>query len=116
MADLDACFAALADPTRRRMIERLAAGDASLSELADPLPMSLPAVHKHLRVLEQAQLVATRKQGRTRHVRLRGQPMAQAVDYLQRYRVFWEERLDQLAALLEDPPSDASDRETEDQA
>lgn len=83
------------------MVERLAAGEATLGELAEPLPMSLVAVQKHVRVLEDAGLVATEKRGRSRHVRLRAAPMKQAVDWMQRYRIFWEERLDALGALLE---------------
>lgn len=108
---LDRAFFALADGTRRAIIERLVKGDANLSEIAKPFPMSLVAVQKHVRVLEDAGLVATRKRGRSRHVRLRAAPMKEAVDYLHKYRVFWEERLDGLADLLEDGPEDASKEE-----
>lgn len=95
-------FAALADPTRRHLVERLVDGDATLGELAEPLPMSLVAVQKHVRVLEDAGLVSTRKVGRSRHVRLRAAPMKQAVEWMQRYRDFWEPRLDRLQELVEE--------------
>lgn len=98
---LDNCFSALADPTRRAVLERLCSGDATLGELAEPLPMSLVAVQKHVRVLEDAGLVQTEKRGRTRHVRLAARPMKQAVNWMNRYRAFWEDRLDALADLLE---------------
>lgn len=101
VSPLDACFAALADPTRRAVIERLAAGEATLGELAEPLPMSLAAVQKHVRVLEDAGLVQTQKRGRSRHVRLAATPMREATRWMQRYRDFWEPRLDKLAELLE---------------
>ncbi len=100
-APLDACFAALADPTRRAILEQLQAGDASVSELADPFAFSLPAVMKHIRVLEEAGLVTTRKHGRTRHVRLRAGPLGAANAWLSTYRRFWDERLDALQDLLE---------------
>ncbi len=100
-APLDACFAALADPTRRTMLQRLQAGEASVSELAEPFAVSLPAVMKHIRVLEEAGLVTTRKHGRTRHVRLRAAPLGAANAWLSTYRRFWDERLDALQDLLE---------------
>lgn len=101
-AALDRCFAALADPTRRSIVQTLAGGQATLGDLAAPLPMSLPAVHKHVRVLEEAGLVTTTKRGRSRHVRLRGIPMKEAVDWMRRYETFWNERLDRLGDLLEE--------------
>ncbi len=94
---LDAVFSALADPTRRAIVVRLAEGEASVSELAKPFDVSLPAVTKHLAVLERAGLLEHRKQGRVRHCRLVAEPMRVADDWLGTYRVFWERRLDSLA-------------------
>ncbi len=105
-SDLDRCFAALADPTRRALVDRLMRQEATVSELAAPLPMSMVAVQKHLRVLEEAGLVASRKHGRSRHVRLLARPMKEAVDWMQRYRTFWEDRLDALADLVEQDKED----------
>lgn len=100
--DLDRIFGALADPTRRAIVERLAASDTlSVSEIARPLPMSLPAVMKHLDVLEGAGLVARRKAGRTVTCRLTAAPMEDAMGWLARYQRFWSESLDRLAAALE---------------
>ncbi len=101
MGNLDACFAALADPTRRAIIERLASGPANMSALAEPFAMSLVAVQKHVRVLEAAGLVRTQKEGRTRIAHLEAAPMQGAVDWLTRYRLFWLERLDALETTLE---------------
>lgn len=103
---LDRCFQALADPTRRAVIERLAEGEQTLTSLAEPLPMSLVAVQKHIRVLENAGLVATYKQGRSRQVRLAASPMKDAVDWMNRYHAFWTDRLDALADLLESQPEE----------
>lgn len=94
---LDMVFSALADPTRRAIVVRLAEGDASVSELAAPFDVSLPAVTKHLAVLERAGLLEHHKQGRVRHCRLVAAPMKVADDWLSTYRVFWERRLDSLA-------------------
>jgi DNA-binding transcriptional ArsR family regulator len=108
---LDRTFAALADPTRRALIARLGEQDGlSVSELAQPFPVSLPAIMKHLDVLADAGLVTRNKVGRTVSCKLRAQPMQEANDWLNRYQRFWTERLDQLAAFLEDdkwtpPPS-----------
>jgi DNA-binding transcriptional ArsR family regulator len=99
---LDRLFGALADPTRRAMVERLAAEPAlTVSALARPLPMSLPAVMKHLDVLETAGLVARHKIGRTVTCRLTAAPMEDAMGWLARYQRFWSESLDRLAAALE---------------
>ncbi|MGG5809494.1 ArsR/SmtB family transcription factor [Falsiroseomonas sp. CW058] len=99
---LDRVFAALADPTRRAIVERLDAEEAlSVSELARPLPISLPAVMKHLDVLEGAGLVARRKQGRVVTCRLTPAPMEDAMAWLARHQRFWTESLDRLAATLE---------------
>jgi DNA-binding transcriptional ArsR family regulator len=110
--DLDRTFAALADPTRRALLARLSETDAiSVSELAKPFTMSLPAVMKHLDVLSDAGLVIRNKTGRTVSCRLRAEPMERANEWLNRYQRFWTERLDQLAAFLEEescpppPPS-----------
>jgi len=94
---LDAVFSALADPTRRAIVVRLSQGEASVSELAAPFDVSLPAVTKHLAVLERAGLLEHHKQGRVRRCRLVAAPMKVADDWLGTYRVFWERRLDSLA-------------------
>jgi DNA-binding transcriptional ArsR family regulator len=105
VADLDRLFGALSDPTRRAILERLAAAEAlSVSELARPLPMSLPAVMKHLDVLEGAGLIARRKTGRSVACRLTAAPMEDAMGWLARYQRFWSESLDRLAAALEAAP------------
>ncbi len=97
---LDAVFSALADPTRRGIVVRLAEGEASVSELARPFDVSLPAVTKHLAVLERAGLLEHHKQGRVRRCRLVAAPLRVADDWLSTYRVFWERRLDSLAQHL----------------
>jgi DNA-binding transcriptional ArsR family regulator len=99
--ELDAVFNALANPTRRAVVVRLAAGDASVSELAEPFGVSLPAMAKHLRVLEHAGLVDQHKLGRVRRARLRAAPMRFAEEWLSSYRVFWENRLESLAMHFE---------------
>ena|SRR5437899_3163249 len=103
---LDAVFAALADPTRRALIERLADGEATVTALAEPFPVSLPAVTKHLRVLEHAGLVSGRKDGRVRRCRLVAEPMRDAAHWIERYRGFWDVRFDALAAHLRRPRDD----------
>ena len=100
---LDAVFAALADPTRRAIVARLAGGETSVSELAAPFDMSLVAVSKHLRVLEHAGLLDQRKRGRVRYCRLSPEPLRSADDWLAEYRVFWQTRLDSLAAHFAGP-------------
>src|ERR1700739_3433504 len=97
---LDPVFGALADPTRRAILASLAGGEASVSDLARPHRMSLPAVLKHLRVLERARLVAQRKTGRVRHCRLVALPLKDATDWLAQYRLFWEGQLDSLDRYL----------------
>jgi DNA-binding transcriptional ArsR family regulator len=100
---LDRTFAALADPTRRALLARLSETEAiSVSELAKPFAMSLPAVMKHLDVLTGAGLVAREKNGRTVSCRLQAGPMQEANDWLNRYQQFWNQSLDQLAAFLEE--------------
>jgi DNA-binding transcriptional ArsR family regulator len=98
---LDRTFAALADPTRREIVERLAGGPASISELAEPFGMSMPGLLKHVRILEQAQLVTTHKQGRVRHCRLEPRHLDDAEQWIQTYRRRWEQRLDRLDRYLE---------------
>ena len=98
---LDSTFSALADPTRRRILKRLAAGETAVSDIAGPFKMSLPAVIKHLRVLERAGLVRSTKEGRVRSVRMHATPMRQAAEWLAHYRIFWESNLDSLARYLE---------------
>ncbi|MBX9699700.1 MAG: metalloregulator ArsR/SmtB family transcription factor [Acetobacteraceae bacterium] len=100
---LDRVFSALSDATRRGLIARLhGAPDATVSELARPLPISLPAVMKHLDVLEGAGLIARAKRGRTVHVRLTPAPLEDAAAWLERHRRFWGESLDRLAEIVED--------------
>jgi DNA-binding transcriptional ArsR family regulator len=100
---LNRTFAALADPTRRALLARLGSRDGiSVSELAQPFAMSLPAVMKHLDVLSDAGLVAREKTGRTVACRLTADPMEQAMQWLNRYQRFWTENLDRLAAFLEE--------------
>jgi DNA-binding transcriptional ArsR family regulator len=105
-AALDRTFAALSDPTRRALVMRLAGEpDLSVSELAAPFAMSLPAVMKHLAVLSDAGLVAREKSGRTVACRLDAEPMREAFEWLNRYEKFWSERLSSLAAFLEEEES-----------
>lgn len=94
---LDDVFAALADPTRRAIVERLTVGEATVTELAQPFAMSLPAVSKHLGVLERAGLVGRRRDGRARRCRLQPQALRAADEWLETYRVFWSTRLDALS-------------------
>jgi DNA-binding transcriptional ArsR family regulator len=98
---LDRLFSALSDPTRRAILARLAKGEASVGELAGPFSMSLPAISKHLRVLERAGLLERSVEGRTHRCRLQPRPLQDAVDWLAGYRVFWEDRFDALARYLE---------------
>jgi DNA-binding transcriptional ArsR family regulator len=97
---LDATFAALADPTRRAILARLALGELSVTELAAPFAMSQPAISKHLKVLERARLVSRGRDAQRRPVRLEARPLADATEWLERYRQFWEGRFQQLDALL----------------
>jgi len=102
---LDKTFAALADPARRAMVERLVQGPASVSELARPLPMSLPAVMLHLKVLEESGLVTSRKEGRVRTCRIEPQMLSQAEQWVSERRQMWERSLDRLGQFLdEDKP------------
>ncbi len=105
-ANLDATFAALADPTRRAILARLASGDASVTELAAPFAMSQPAISKHLKVLERAGLIVRQRDAQRRPRRLRAQPLADASLWLETYRQFWTasfSRLDDLLVALQTP-------------
>lgn len=101
-AQLDATFAALADPTRRAILARLAGGEASVAELARPFAMSQPAISKHLKVLERAGLVSRGREAQRRPRRLEARPLAEANEWLERYRRLWEENFLRLDALLEE--------------
>ncbi|MFN8647370.1 MAG: metalloregulator ArsR/SmtB family transcription factor [Gemmatimonadales bacterium] len=98
---LDATFMALADPTRRAILARLARGEASVSELAEPFAMSQPAISKHLKVLERAGLVSRGRAAQRRPRRLEARPLAEANEWLERYRRIWEGNFQRLDALLE---------------
>ena len=97
---LSTTFAALADPTRRAILERLARGDATVGELAEPFSMSLPAISKHLSVLERAGLVTKDRDGVRRHCRISATPLRSATTWLEEYRRFWEANLDSLDVYL----------------
>jgi DNA-binding transcriptional ArsR family regulator len=97
---LDATFSALADPTRRAILARLASGETSVSELAEPFAMSLPAISKHLKVLQRAGLIERGREAQWRPCRLAAAPLKDASDWLEHYRRFWEESLDRLEEYL----------------
>ena len=97
---LSRTFAALADPTRRAILERLALGDATVGELAEPFDMTLPAISKHVSVLERAGLVAKSREGQHRNCRITATPLQNATSWLNEYRRFWEANLDHLDAYL----------------
>jgi DNA-binding transcriptional ArsR family regulator len=99
---LDATFAALADPTRRAILARLAKGEATVSELAKPFSMSQPAISKHLQVLEKAGLISSGRDAQRRPRRLEAKPLADASGFLERFREFWEGSFERLDALLEE--------------
>jgi DNA-binding transcriptional ArsR family regulator len=99
---LTTTLAALADPTRRAILSRLAAGETSVTELAAPFAMSLPAVSKHLRVLERASLIERGRRAQWRPCRLRAKPLREVADWVERYRRHWEERFDRLDGYLRD--------------
>ena len=98
---LNRTFAALADPTRRRILAHLARGDQCVTRLARPHAMSLPAISKHLRVLEKAGLLRRRRYGRVHEMRLDAKPLRQAAQWVEQYRKFWQGSLDRLAEYLE---------------
>ena len=99
---LDATFAALADPTRRAILARLASGEASVMELAEPFAMSQPAISKHLKVLERAGLISRGRDAQRRPCRLEAKPLAEASEWLERYRQFWDASFQNLDALLDE--------------
>lgn len=101
-AQLNATFTALADPTRRAILARLASGEVSVMELAAPFAMSQPAISKHLKVLERAGLVSRGRDAQRRPVRLEARPLAEANEWLERYRQYWEASFQQLDALLDE--------------
>lgn len=97
---LSMTFSALADPTRRAILERLARGDATVGELAQPYDMSMAAVSKHLKVLEKAELISRKKEAQWRYCRLEGAPMEEASKWVAKYKVFWKKQLFQLDNYL----------------
>lgn len=99
---LSATFGALADPTRRAILARLSLGEASVTELAEPFDMSLPAVSKHLKVLERAGLISRGREAQWRPCRLAAEPLKDATDWLDEFRRFWDESFDRLAEHLRD--------------
>jgi DNA-binding transcriptional ArsR family regulator len=99
---LDATFAALADPTRRAILARLASGEASVTELAEPFSISQPAISKHLKVLERAGLISRGREAQRRPRRLEPKPLAEATKWLENYRRFWEATFHRLDGLLEE--------------
>jgi DNA-binding transcriptional ArsR family regulator len=97
---LDATFAALADPTRRAILARLASGEANVTELAKPFDMSQPAISKHLKVLERAGLISRGRDAQSRPCRLEGRRLKEATEWMERYRRFWEQSFDRLDEYL----------------
>ncbi len=114
---LSLTFSALADPTRRSILARLARGEASVTELASPFKMSLPAISKHLKVLERAGLIARGREAQWRPCRLEPEALKTVADWVEEYREFWEERFDRLDAYLQEiqsrPISDRAPKEKE---
>ncbi len=108
---LSTTFAALADPTRRAILERLAAGEMSVTQLAEPFDMTLPAVSKHLKVLERAGLIERRREAQWRPARLEAGPLKDVADWAEGYRRFWEESFARLDALLLKTQSEAKPQE-----
>ena len=99
---LSTTFAAIADPTRRAILTRLARGNATVTELAEPFNLSLPAISKHLKVLERAGLVTRGREAQWRPVQLRARPLREASDWIEAYRELWERRFDRMAEYLEE--------------
>lgn len=97
---LSATFSALADPTRRAILARLASGEATVKELAEPFEISMPAVTKHLKVLQRAGLISQGRHAQWRPCKLEAQPLQEVSDWVERYRQFWEQRLDRLEEYL----------------
>ena len=109
---LSRTFAALADPTRRAILSRLSRGQATVNDLAAPFAMSLPAVSKHLQVLERAGLIARGRDAQWRPAQLVAGPLAPAADWIEGYRHFWEHSFDALDTFLTEPPSDTNKKGT----
>lgn len=110
---LSVVFSALADPTRRTILARLAEGDATVTELAEPFPISLPAISRHLKVLEQAGLISRSRSGQWRSSTLEAAPLKEAADWMERYRLYWEANFDRLDAHLRRVKRDGSATEGE---
>jgi DNA-binding transcriptional ArsR family regulator len=110
-AALDSVFAALSDPTRRHILHLLARAEFCVTELAKSFSVSLPAISKHLRVLEKAGLIRRERDGRVHRLRLEAKPMRDAAAWIERYRGFWEEQFDQLADYLKNQESKKDDHE-----
>jgi DNA-binding transcriptional ArsR family regulator len=108
---LSTTFAALADPTRRAILARLASGEASVTQLAEPFEMSMPAVSKHLKVLERAGLIARGREAQWRPCRLEAAPLKAAADWVEEYRRFWEQSFDRLDEYLVDLKSELKEKE-----
>lgn len=106
MMMLDATFAALADPTRRAILARLAAGEATVGELAEPFAISLPAISRHLKVLEEADLIIREREGQHRRCRLKPEALAHASEWLDFHRRFWSQTLDRLENRFKDDKGD----------
>ena len=102
MTQLDLTFAALSDPTRRAILSRLSRGEASVTQLAEPFDLSLPAISKHLKVLQKAGLISQGREAQWRPCRLEAKPLKQAAEWIERYREYWEESFDKLDSYLQD--------------
>lgn len=114
-SSLDATFRALADPTRRAILARLALGEASVSELAAPFEMSQPAISKHLKILERAQLISVGQDGQRRPRRIEAKPLAEASAWIERYRAVWDANFERLDALLNElKAGESNDRSASD--
>jgi DNA-binding transcriptional ArsR family regulator len=110
---LSAIFAALADPTRRAILARLSEGEATVTEIAEPFAISLPAISRHLKVLETAGLISRSRSAQWRSSRLEAEPLREASEWMERYRAFWDSSLDRLDAHLKRMQSDTSTEGTE---
>ena len=108
---LNTVFAALADPTRRAILARLAAGDATVNELTEPFAMSQPAISKHIKVLEHAGLVSRRRDAQRRPCHLESKPLSEASAWLENYRRFWEARFERLDSVLDEMKRETSPKE-----
>ncbi len=114
LRDLDGTFSALADPTRRAILARLALGEASVNELVAPFQLSQPAISKHLKVLERAGLISRGRAAQTRPCRLEAAPLKELADWIEHYRRFWTESFDRLDAYLQQMPNDPTDEGSHD--